>query len=97
LLKEYDDKEDKRSKRIELTPKGEKVVEVCSERIKKNAKLMAHDLTDDDKELCVQLLKNIEIKFSALWSQHKGRSFEEVYNSVAKETSAKPNSKKKGR
>ncbi len=93
LIKEYDDKEDKRSKRIELTPKGEKVIEVCSERISKNAKLMAHDLTNDDKELCVQLLKNIEIKFSALWPQHKAKSFEEVYNSIVKETS--PGSKPK--
>jgi DNA-binding MarR family transcriptional regulator len=97
LIKEYDDKEDKRSKRIELTPKGEKVADVCSERIKKNAKLMAHALTDDDKELCVQLLKNIEIEFSALWPKHKGKSFEEVYDSIVKEESPKPNSKKKNR
>ena len=95
LLKEYNDKEDKRSKRIELTPKGEKVVDVCFERIRKNAKMMTHDLTDDDKELCVQLLKNIEIKFSYLWSQHKGKSFEEVYNSVVKETISKSANKKK--
>jgi DNA-binding MarR family transcriptional regulator len=82
LIKEYDDKEDKRAKRIELTSKGEKVVESCFEQIRKNAMMMAHDLTDDDKELCVQLLKSIEIKFSALWPQHRGNSFEEVYESV---------------
>jgi hypothetical protein len=28
------------------------------------------------------LLKNIEIKFSALWQQHKGREFDEVYEEV---------------
>jgi DNA-binding MarR family transcriptional regulator len=84
LIREYDDKEDKRSKRIELTPKGEKVVEVCSKRIKKNAMLMTHALRDDDKELCVQLLKSIEIEFSALWPQHRGKPFEEVYQSVLK-------------
>lgn len=95
LIKEYDDKEDKRSKRIELTAKGEKVVDVSFERIRKNAKMMTHGLTDDDKELCVQLLKNIEIEFSYLWPQHKGKSFEEVYNSVVKETIPKSNSKKK--
>src|SRR6267154_3541111 len=84
LIREYDDKEDKRSKRIELTPKGEKVVDVCSKRIKKNAMLMTHALRDDDKELCVQLLKSIEIEFSALWPQHRGKPFEEVYQSVVK-------------
>jgi DNA-binding MarR family transcriptional regulator len=91
LIKEYDDKEDKRSKRIELTSKGEKVVKVCSERISKNAKMMAHNLTNDDKELCVQLLKSTEIKFSSLWRQHRGKPFEDVYKSVVKETSKKNN------
>ncbi|MFC4874429.1 MarR family winged helix-turn-helix transcriptional regulator [Negadavirga shengliensis] len=82
LIREYDDKEDKRSKRVALTKKGEEVVELCRERITKNAKMMTHGLSDDDKELCVQLLKNIEIEFSALWPRHRGKSFEEVYGSV---------------
>lgn len=88
LIKEHDDKEDKRSKRLELTPKGEKVIEVCYERIKKNAMLMMHDLTEDDKQLCIQLLKNTEIKFSALWQQHKGKDFDEVYKSLIREEKA---------
>src|SRR5258705_8849767 len=67
LIKEYNDKDDKRSKRLELTAKGEKVDELCKTKISKNATMMMHDLGDDDKQLCIQLLKNIEIKFSALW------------------------------
>jgi len=82
LIKEYDDKEDKRSKRIELTAKGEKAIEVCFVKVRKMAMMMMHDLTDDDKELCIQLLKNVEIKFSALWPRHRGKSFEEVYKEV---------------
>ncbi len=84
LIKEYDDQEDKRSKRIELTKKGEKVVEECKVKILKNATMMMNDLTDDDKELCIQLLKNIEIKFSGLWQKHKGKEFEEVFVEVVK-------------
>jgi hypothetical protein len=42
------------------------------------------DLTDDDKQLCIQLLKNIEIKFSAFWPEHKGLAFEEVFAEVMK-------------
>lgn len=87
LIKEYDDKEDKRSKRIELTSKGEKVVKVCSEKISKNAKMMAHNLTDDDKELCVQFLKSTEIEFSSLWRQHRRKAFDDIYNSTIKESS----------
>lgn len=79
LIKEYADKEDKRSKRIELTVKGERVAEEALIKITKNATMLMHDLNEDDKQLCIQLLKNIEIKFSALWQKHKGREFEEIY------------------
>lgn len=92
FIKEYDDKEDKRSKRIELTPKGEKVVDECKLRIMKNASMIMKDLSDDDKELCIQLLKNVEIKFSALWQKHKGKEFEEVYKEIMGE---KKNSQRK--
>jgi len=86
LIREYNDKEDKRSKRIELTPKGGKVLEACQERIRKNATMMASGLNNDDKELCVQLLKATEIKFSALWPQQRNKTFEEVYNGEFKKT-----------
>lgn len=82
LIKEYDDNEDKRSKRIELTAKGKKAIEATQIRIFKNAKLLMNDLSEDDKALCIQLLKNIEIKFSALWQKHKGKEFEEIYNEI---------------
>src|SRR5260221_10614168 len=79
LINEYDDTEDKRSKRLELTTKGEKAVDVCKGKIVRNAAMLMNDLTDDDKQLCIQLLKNVEIKFSALWQKHKGREFDEIF------------------
>lgn len=82
LIKEYMDKEDKRSKRIELTAKGEKVAQECKTRIVKNATMLMHDLSNDDKELCIQLLKNVEMKFSALWQSHKGKAFEDIYKEI---------------
>jgi DNA-binding MarR family transcriptional regulator len=82
LIKEYMDKEDKRSKRIELTAKGEKVARECKIRIVKNATMIMHDLSNDDKELCIQLLKNVEMKFSSLWQSHKGKEFEDIYKEV---------------
>ena len=85
LIKEYDDAEDKRSKRIELTSKGETVVNACKARILKNAVMLMNDLTEDDKQLCIQLLKNIEIKFSALWPKHKGGSFDKIFKEVVGE------------
>jgi DNA-binding MarR family transcriptional regulator len=82
LIKEYADKEDKRSKRIELTAKGEQVSKDCIARIEKNAIMLMSGLTADDKDLCIQLLKNVEIKFSALWQKHKGKEFEEIYKEI---------------
>ncbi|RPD42286.1 MarR family winged helix-turn-helix transcriptional regulator [Chitinophaga barathri] len=82
LIKEYDDQEDKRSKRLELTTKGEKSIVTSFPRVKKMAEMMLNDLNEDDKQLCIQLLKKIEIKFSALWPKHRGRPFEEVYEEV---------------
>jgi DNA-binding MarR family transcriptional regulator len=90
LIKEYSDKEDKRSKRVQLTIKGEKTFELCFERIIKNARMMTHDMAEDDKKLCIQLLKGIEMKFSMLWPQHKGKSFQEVYTSVVKKSQNEP-------
>ncbi len=82
LIREVNDKEDKRSKRLELTAKGEKTIEQSFGRIRKNAQMLVNDLAEDDKELCIQLLKNVEIKFSALWPQHKAKDFDEIYKDV---------------
>jgi len=82
LITEYDDTDDKRSKRIELTKAGEKAIELCMLRMRKVAGMMTADLDEDDKQLCIQLLKNIEIKFSGFWQQHKGKPFDKVYESI---------------
>jgi len=44
--------------------------------------MMMHDLSSDDKDLCIQLLQNIEIKYSAMWQKNKGKSFDEIYEEV---------------
>ncbi len=84
LIKEYTDEEDRRSKRVELTAKGERTVALCNEQIIRNARMITHDLADDDKTLSVQLLKGIEMKFSLLWPQHKGKTFSEVFSSIVR-------------
>lgn len=81
-LTEYDDKEDKRSKRLKVTAKGDKVLVVCRKRITLLAKVMFHDLSEDDKQLCAQLLKGVETKFAGIWQSHKGKEFQEIYGEV---------------
>jgi len=82
LISEHDDENDKRSKRIRLTKAGGEAIELCMARMKKVAGMMTMDLDEDDKQLCIHLLKNIEIKFSAFWQQHKGKPFDEVYREI---------------
>jgi DNA-binding MarR family transcriptional regulator len=82
LIHEYEDTNDKRSKRIELTAKGKKVTEQCYERVTRNARMLTQGLSEDDKQLCVQILKEVEIKLSALWPGHKRKSFDEVYKEL---------------
>jgi DNA-binding MarR family transcriptional regulator len=84
LVREYVDPQDRRSKRLELTSKGQTILEQCHDRIVQNARMIMHDLEEDDKKLCIQILKNVEVKFSRLWPEHKTREFPAIYSSVVK-------------
>lgn len=81
-LTEYADQEDKRSKRLKVTPKGEKVLVTCRKRMSQLAEIMFHDVNEDDKKLCIQLLKGVETKFSGIWQSHKGKEFEDIYKEI---------------
>jgi DNA-binding MarR family transcriptional regulator len=83
-VKEHADKEDKRSKRVSLTAAGEKAIEECAKRMRKCAGMMLAEMNEEDVRLCTQLLKNVEIKFAALWQQHKNDSFEEIYQAATR-------------
>ena len=48
--------------------------------------MLLKDLAEDDKEICIQLLKNIEIKFSSLWQKHKVRDFDDIYEELISNT-----------
>lgn len=80
-INEQDDPEDKRSKRLSLTPKGKKILQGCYERFSKIPELLFKDMNHEDIQLCIQLLKNIDLKFSRLWQNDKGRSLEEISKS----------------
>jgi DNA-binding MarR family transcriptional regulator len=77
-ISEREDPEDKRSKRLSLTPKGKKILEGCYERFGKIPEMLFKDMKEGDIQLCIQLLKNVDLKFSKLWQHDKGRSLEEI-------------------
>lgn len=79
LVAEYADKEDKRVKRLKVTPKGLVTLQKAKDLVLKVAHMMVHDLSDDDKQLCIQLLDPIDKRFSGMYQKQKNKPFEEVY------------------
>jgi DNA-binding MarR family transcriptional regulator len=83
-ITEHDDPDDKRSKRLKLTAKGDKILKSCYQRFSKVPEMLFKDMSEDDTGLCIQLLKNVEIEFSKMYLQHRDKSFDEVYQAVIK-------------
>jgi DNA-binding MarR family transcriptional regulator len=81
-ITEHNDPHDKRSKRLGLTQKGERILKACYERFSKVPEMMFKEMSTDDIEICIQLLKKIEIKFSGQYLQHKEKSFDQVYQNI---------------
>jgi DNA-binding MarR family transcriptional regulator len=81
-VRERNDTNDKRSKRVSLTVKGEKALARCYQSVGRVAKMLFVDMPPDDIDLCIQLMKHTEQRFSMQWPTHKGKSFEEVYKEV---------------
>ncbi|MEO7488195.1 MAG: hypothetical protein ABIU77_13885 [Ferruginibacter sp.] len=94
FISEYADKEDKRSKRLKITPKGYKALAVCRKRMGQLAEMEFYDLTEDEKKICIRLLSSIDLKFSAVWQSHKGKNFDDIYKEMVTDPIAK--GKKKG-
>ncbi len=85
-ITELADAADRRSKRVKITAKGEKVLQGSKKRLGQLVGMMLRDLSPDSILLCIQLLKNVELKFSARWPEDKGRSFDEIYTNVMSES-----------
>jgi DNA-binding MarR family transcriptional regulator len=79
LITEYSDPEDKRVKRLKLTLKGEETLKKAKALILKVAEMMVHTLTEEDKQLCIQMLNPINTRFSGIFQKQKNKSFEDVY------------------
>jgi DNA-binding MarR family transcriptional regulator len=82
LINEYPDKEDKRVKRLKLTVKGEETIKVAKDRVLKVAAMMMHGLTDEDKQLCIQLLTPINERFDGMFQKQKNKTFEEIFQEM---------------
>lgn len=77
-ITEQDDKEDKRSKRLTITAKGEEILCNAKTRIAALAKMMLGEMDTEDQKLAYQILKPVETKFGTLIQQRKGARFEDI-------------------
>lgn len=79
LIKERVDPEDRRAKLISITDKGRKVLFKCFRRMSKVGGILFDKVAEDDRKLCIQLLKNVEIKHSKLATEVKEKGVKEVF------------------
>ncbi|NCD69112.1 MarR family winged helix-turn-helix transcriptional regulator [Mucilaginibacter agri] len=79
LVTEYVDPDDKRVKRLKVTRKGEKTLDVAKDQVLKVAQMMVQDLNDDEKHLCMELLDPINRRYSGLYQKQKNKSFDEIF------------------
>jgi DNA-binding MarR family transcriptional regulator len=85
LINEYADKDDKRVKRLQLTAKGKETLQKAKVLVLQVAKLMLDNLSDDDKQLCLQLLAPVQDRFAGLVQKQKNKTFEEIFKNMVDE------------
>ena len=76
LIVERADPTDKRAKLIKVSQKGQQLLFKCFRRMSKVGSILFDDLADEDKKLCIQLLKNVEIKHAKLALEVKTQGLE---------------------
>ncbi|MCE1188334.1 MAG: winged helix DNA-binding protein [Ignavibacteria bacterium] len=84
-ITETDDENDKRSKRLDVTPQGKEVLQQCYQVFGRVSKLIFNDMAPEDIELCTLLLRDVESKFAGIWQKHKGRDFCDIYREMVGE------------
>lgn len=82
LIGERTDPNDRRVKLVKATPKGEKLLAKCYEGLMKVSDIMFWDMGQEDKKLCIQLLRNVEIKHSKLVIAVKDKSIDDIHELV---------------
>ena len=78
LILEENDIEDKRSKKISLTKKGNEVIQDCYQKLGQINKIFFEEMKEGDLNLCTQLLVPVEARFSKKWMEDKAKQFDEL-------------------
>jgi predicted transcriptional regulator len=79
---EKGDVDDKRSKRVSITKKGEKILLECYAHLQRASEMVYFDMEPEHITLCIQLLQHVDIKLSEAFHKHKTDSFPEIYRAL---------------
>ena len=71
FLEEKNDEEDKRSKRLNLTKKGEQIFHESVEKVNQTSKILSGKLNDDEKDEFLNILKKLNEFHSHIYTDYK--------------------------
>lgn len=78
LVKESDDSEDLRSKRLAITPKGEKILLKCYEKMQDLSAMALGHVSDQDKEILFSILNGLDKFHTSVYEKTRNKGIEDV-------------------
>jgi len=82
LIEERTDPVDKRARLMTATTRGDKVLNKCYEALLRAGDIVFWDMGQEDKKLCIQLLKSVEIKHAKLVMELKNKTLDEIHTLI---------------
>lgn len=82
LIEERTDPSDKRARLVKVTEKGAQILKECYRRASVVNDLIFSDLNEDDLKLCIQLLRGVESKHSAMAIDLRELPIKDMYEKV---------------
>lgn len=79
LIDEFPDEQDRRSKRLRITPKGIEAIQQCFPVMDRVADVAYSSLTEGEKAMLVQLLSKLDRYHAEHYKQSRNAEFDEVY------------------
>lgn len=78
FIEEKNDEDDKRSKRVNLTNKGEEIFHDSVSKVDKTSKILSGKLTNDEKNDLLKLLKKLNEFHAHIYSEYKNSDINKI-------------------
>jgi DNA-binding MarR family transcriptional regulator len=82
FIEEKEDPDDKRSRRLSITPAGTEMLFRCYKKFGQVGEIMFGDISPEDLQLCIQLIQSVDSKHNETWQHYKGKPFDETYELI---------------